>query len=118
MSGYGFAPAQEKVPHRNPSADECLRYPHKPYDTPPSCFLAKRWLPLPTGALHKPEPTLDVKRNQGEYLGMKKSAARAVGKLNLRKLSGRRRKKIARLAIERRWRKARAQEKKARKQYG
>jgi hypothetical protein len=69
-------------------------------------------------ALVQPEPALDVRKKQGEYLGMKKSAARALGKLNLRKLLAKRRKKIARLAIERRWRKARAQEKKARKQCG
>jgi hypothetical protein len=60
---------------------------------------------------------IDVKENQREDRGMKKSTALALGKLNLRKLSSKRRRKIARLAIERRWRTARAQEKKTRKQY-
>jgi hypothetical protein len=69
-------------------------------------------------ALVEPEPTLDVRKKQGEYLGMKKSAARTLSRLNLRKPLAQKRKKIARLAIERRWRKARAQEKKARKQCG
>ena len=57
-----------------------------------------------------------MKENQREYRDMKESEALALGKLKLRKPSAKRRKKIARLAIERRWRKARAQEKKARKQ--
>jgi len=70
-----------------------------------------------TSAAKAFELTLDVKENQREYLGMKKATAVALGKLNLRKLSVKRHKKIARLAIERRWRKARAHEKKARRQY-
>jgi hypothetical protein len=58
-----------------------------------------------------------VRRKQRQYQDMKRSAAAAVGKLNLRKLAKKGRKKIARQSIEKRWREARAQEKKARRHY-